>query len=36
MVAWLCDLVQGDFAQNPTAWLDLLLTVLGIAASPVA
>lgn len=26
----------GDFAQNPTAWMDLAITVLGIVLSPVA
>lgn len=36
MVTWLWNLAQGDFAQNPTAWIDLAITVLGIVLSPVA
>ena len=36
MVTWLWNLIQGDFAQNPTAWMDLAITVLGIVLSPVA
>lgn len=36
MVTWLWNLIQGDFAQNPTAWMDLAITVLGIMLSPVA
>ena len=36
MLTWLWNLAQGDFAQNPTAWIDLAITVLGIVLSPVA
>lgn len=36
MVSWLMNLVQGDFANNPTAWIDLLIDIVCIAASPIA
>lgn len=35
MVTWFLNLIQGDFANNPTAWIDLFITVAGIAAAPI-
>lgn len=35
MVTWFWNLVQGDFANNPTGWIDLLITVAGILAAPI-
>ena len=35
MVTWFLNLIQGDFANNPTAWIDLFITVAGIAAEKI-
>lgn len=35
MVTWFVNLVQGDFNSNPTAWIDLFITIAGIFAAPV-
>lgn len=35
MVTWFLNLLQGDFASNPTAWIDLLITIAGIVAAPI-
>lgn len=35
MVTWFLNLVQGNFASNPTAWIDLFITVAGIVAAPI-
>lgn len=35
MITWFLNLIQGDFASNPTAWIDLFITIAGVIAAPV-
>jgi hypothetical protein len=35
MVTWFLHLMQGDFSRNPTAWLDLIISMFSLAAAPI-